>query len=92
MALQMRDETALMQRYIEPNPHRPGLDDARLISYGVPVWALIGHFLAIGQDRVQTAVDYDIPLEAMDAALAYYACHKPVIEARIAANSPVSAG
>ncbi|MDI3340157.1 MAG: hypothetical protein QJR03_06450 [Sphaerobacter sp.] len=32
---------SLIARYIEPNPARPGVAEARLIESGVPVWAII---------------------------------------------------
>jgi uncharacterized protein (DUF433 family) len=79
--------TELIDRYIVPNPHIPGEDEVRIIGYGVPVWALIGHFKAVNQDRALVAHDYALPLEAVDAALAYYQRHRAVIDARIAANA-----
>jgi uncharacterized protein (DUF433 family) len=82
------DTAALIARYIEPNPDRPGVDDARLVAYGVPVWALIGHYDAIGRDAAVVARGYRVRLEAVQAALAYYERHKAVIDARIAANAP----
>jgi len=85
--VQIVDPAALIARYIEPNPDRPGVDDARLIAYGVPVWALIGHYEAIWSDAAAVAQGYRVPLEAAQAALAYYEHHKAVIDARIAANT-----
>jgi uncharacterized protein (DUF433 family) len=82
----MNDEDLITQ-YIELNPHRPGLDEARLKSYGVAVWALIGYLPAVGNDVSQVAHDYDVPVEAVEAAIAYYRRHRPLIDARIAANS-----
>jgi uncharacterized protein (DUF433 family) len=79
--------TELIDRYIEPNPHIPGEDEVRIVGYGVPVWALIGHFKAVNQDRCVVAHDYALPLEAVDAALAFYHRHRAVIDARIAANA-----
>jgi uncharacterized protein (DUF433 family) len=75
------------EEWIEPNPQRPGAADMRLKEYGVPVWALIGHLEVVNGDITLVARDYDIPGEAVDAALAYYNRHKAVIDARIAANS-----
>ncbi len=43
MATTKRTPHALIEQYIEQNPHRPGLDEARLIGYGAAVWALIGY-------------------------------------------------
>ncbi|HEY7061974.1 MAG TPA: DUF433 domain-containing protein [Chloroflexota bacterium] len=71
---------------IENNPHVAGLDEARLIISGVPVWALVGHWRAVGEDILQVARDYDVPEEAVEAALAYYSQHAPLIDARILAN------
>ena len=77
----------LIQRYVEANPHRPGLDEARLRDYGVPVWALVGHLEAVDDDICQVASDYHLPREAVEAALAYYRRYRPLIDARIAANA-----
>src|SRR5262249_47935656 len=77
----------LIARYIEPNPHRPGADEVRIRGTGIPVWALIGQFEATGLDRERTAASYRLPVEALDAALAYYSRHREVIRARIAANA-----
>jgi uncharacterized protein (DUF433 family) len=76
----------LIARYIEENPAKPGLADARLIGYAVPVWALIGYLPAVGHRADKVAEDYDLPVEAVEAALAYYRQHQDVIDARIAAN------
>jgi hypothetical protein len=34
-------DDAWIAEYIEPNPHSPDIDEARLKGYGVAVWALI---------------------------------------------------
>ena len=47
----------------------------------VRVRALIGHYLAIGQDAAQTAHDYDISPEAMEAALGFYMLNQRIIDA-----------
>jgi uncharacterized protein (DUF433 family) len=87
VATERTSAAALIERYIEENPHRPGAADVRLKEYGVPVWALIGHYEAIGEDAAQVADDYGIPRLAVDAALAYFKKHGPVIRARIDANA-----
>jgi uncharacterized protein (DUF433 family) len=81
----------LIARYIEENPAKPGPADARLIGYGVPVWALIGYLPAVGHRARNVAADYDLPPEAVEAALAYYKRHRAVIDARIAANRVAAA-
>ena len=79
---------ALIARWIEQNPHLPGVADARIRDYGVPVWALVGQVRVVGGGPAQVAADYQIPEDAVEAALAYYAQHKAVIDDRIAANLP----
>ncbi len=82
------DNDELISQYIEPNPHYPGTADARLKRYGVAVWALIGQLPARENDLGQVARDYDVPVEAAEAAYAYYQRHQAVIDARVAANAP----
>jgi uncharacterized protein (DUF433 family) len=81
----------LIARYIEETPAKPGAADARLAGHGVPVWALIGYLPAVSNRTRQVAVDYDLPMEAVEAALAYYKLHEAVIDARIAANRVAAA-
>ncbi len=91
MSTTKRTPRALIEHYIEQNPHRPGLDEARLVGYGVAVWALIGYLTGAAGDRERVAEDYDIPVEAVEAAIAYYESHRVVIDARRAANRVVDA-
>jgi uncharacterized protein (DUF433 family) len=84
---QMPNETdRRIEQYIEQDPHRPGRYNARLRTSGVHVWALVGHLQVINWDVEQAARDYDLPREAVEAALAYYHQHKAIIDARIEAN------
>jgi uncharacterized protein (DUF433 family) len=78
-------------RHIEENPAKPGLADARLIGFAVAVWALIGYLPAVGHRADEVAEDYDLPVEAVEAALIYYRRHRDVIDARIAANRVATA-
>ena len=87
MAVEPASAEALITRYIELDPDRPGIAEARLIGSGVPVWALIGHYQATGRDARYVADSYAVPLEAVQAALAYYRQHHAVIEARLDANA-----
>jgi uncharacterized protein (DUF433 family) len=73
--------------YVEPNPHRPGAANAWLVGYGVPVWALVGYLDVVKGDIRRVAKDYDVPVEAVEAAMLYYAQHKTAIDERIAANA-----
>ncbi len=83
----MGDE-GLITQYIELNPHRRGLAEAQLKESGVPVWALVGYLRGVRGDVARVAADYEIPLEGVEAALAYYRRHRAIIDERIAANSP----
>lgn len=77
----------LIERYIEPNPHKPWASEARLIDYGVPVWALIGYLNGVDGDVDNTAKAYHVPKEAVQAAIAFYGRHRCVIDARLEENA-----
>jgi len=77
----------LIDKYIEPNRDRSSMAEARVAGYGVPVWALGGHLEAVHGDVAQVAHDYRLPLEAVEAALAYYRRHKILIDDRLEANA-----
>ena len=82
----------LIERWIEPDPNRPWVGEAVLRDYGVHVWALIGYYLqAVDQDAAEVAHDYDIPREAVEAALAFYRRHQCEIDVRLAQNASSSA-
>ncbi len=63
-----------------------GTTDARLREYGVPVWAIVGHWKAVGKSVTTASGDYELPEAAVEAALAYYDRHRNEIDARIADN------
>jgi uncharacterized protein (DUF433 family) len=83
------DERALIARYIdlEWDRYPGGRADARLRDFGVPIWALIAHLGAPGNDSDQLARDYQLPRSAVEAALAFYRQNKDYIDARILLNS-----
>jgi hypothetical protein len=84
----VRHRAALIKRYIEENPHKPGPADARLKDAGTTVWALISYLdRALGGDVEQAATDYQVPVEAVQAARAYCKGHRKLIDARIAPNA-----
>lgn len=87
MSTDTLSERELIARWIVPNPYRPGLGEARIHDTGVPVWALVGHLPAAGGDPAQVAYDYELPEEAVRAALAYYRKHHTSIDARLAQNA-----
>jgi len=82
-----RARDALIERYIEPDPNHPGKADARLRQYGVHVWALVGHAKATAGDLASVSRDYDLPVEAVEAAFAFYERHRAVIDDRLEANT-----
>ncbi len=83
------DEQQLIEQYIDREWDRypGGRADVRLKGYGVPVWVLIGQLHAIGGDLDQLAADYELPREAVEAALAFYRRNKQYIDARLLLNS-----
>lgn len=80
-------DDALIDKYIFPSPRRGGIANMVVEPYVIPVWALIGSLLLWeNATPEEVASSYEISLEAMQAAIAYYHRHKAVIEARIDAN------
>lgn len=79
----------LIERYIDQDWERypGGRADARLKDYGVPVWALVAHLHATGDNLDQLARDYHLPRGVVDGALAFYRQNQPYIDARILLNS-----
>lgn len=73
------------------DPYRPEVVYARLKPAGIPVWALVGSLPAVGQDPVRVAHDYHLPLEAVEAAPAYYERHRAGIDAKLEADAAYAA-
>ncbi len=90
MVAQQRDETdeasALIEKWIERDPSHPQIGDARLKEYGVHVWAIIGYLQGARGDMEHVADDFDVPVDAVRAAQAYYDRYAAFIEDRMAAN------
>jgi uncharacterized protein (DUF433 family) len=87
MGLRAMSYEHLIPTYIEENPYQPGVADARLKEYGVPVWALIGFWELAKRDVAEVASAYELPEEAVHAAIGYYNEHRCEIDERIAANT-----
>ncbi len=68
------------------DPHRPGRHRARLVEYGVPIWALIADLQGNEWDAARTAPDYNIPKAAVEAAIAYYEAEPKYIDAFLLLN------
>ena len=90
MATRTGSERELIARWIRPERSYPADPDAHITDSGIPVWALVGHWLMTGQDPVVTASDYHLEIAAVQAALAYYKFHRELIDARLAANVAVT--
>jgi uncharacterized protein (DUF433 family) len=88
MVIKEQNAQALTARWVEPHPWKGGAAEARLRESNVPVWAIIGQLGGEDGDVAGVADDYDIPPEAVEAALAYYREHQAVIDDRLAANEP----
>jgi Mn-dependent DtxR family transcriptional regulator/uncharacterized protein (DUF433 family) len=70
----------------EPDPARPGFGEYRLKERGVPIWAIIGSLTEDADNVDEVAEAYDLPREAVEAALAFYRRHHAAIDARLAQN------
>jgi uncharacterized protein (DUF433 family) len=83
-----QEKADLIARYIARDPRHPGLYDSYLSEYGVSVWAIISRFETVNHaDIDEAAADYDLPREAVEAALAFYEQHTAAIDARIEAQN-----
>ncbi|MGI8549833.1 MAG: DUF433 domain-containing protein [Dehalococcoidia bacterium] len=87
MSAKTMKQAAMISAWIEANPRRPEVEQARIKGTGIPVWALVGYLDAVLGDPARVAEDYGLPLEAVNAALAYYAQHRAAIDTRLAANA-----
>ncbi len=73
-------------RYIEENPFKPGLANARLVESGMAIWAFAGALEAAENDAAQIARDFELSPEQVEAAIAYYQRYKEIINDRRVAN------
>jgi hypothetical protein len=82
-----RTGNELIARYIRAGANGGGRHDARVKAglSGAPVWALIGD-LRGGGGIPGTAQGYNLPEEAVVAAVAFYAKHRPYIDAWLLIN------
>lgn len=87
-----KSEQELIARWIAPDPQQRGRAEACVIQGWVPVWALIGYLPAVDGDIAAVARDYDLPREAVEAALAYYRENRDAIDARLLLNDEAAEG
>src|SRR2546425_908571 len=74
-------------RWIDPDSLNGSVAEARLRESLVPVWALVGHARGLNGDAERVAADYGVPVEAVQAALAYYKSYRAELDDRIRANA-----
>jgi hypothetical protein len=75
-----------IRRHIIANPRNAGAANAKVADSGTPVWALVPYLKLYEGDYARVAEEFRIPIEAAEAADAYYRKNQAAIEARIAAN------
>jgi hypothetical protein len=85
-AAQRDEDTVLINRCIDTvNVDHDHPSYARLAGYGIPVWAVIGTWKASG-DLHAVAREWDIAVEYVQAALAYYRRYGKYIDALLLLN------
>ncbi|HLY66058.1 MAG TPA: hypothetical protein VKU60_11040, partial [Chloroflexota bacterium] len=71
-----------------PNPNKASsLDEYWLVGSAVPVWAIIGYLPVVDWEAKAAAKAYHVPIEAIDAAIAYYQRNQRLIDHRIGENA-----
>ncbi len=80
------ERRALIARNIAPDPHHPGIAHYQLRESAISVWALVAYYETVGHDLNRVADDYDVPIEQVRAALAFYTEHADVIDAYLSAR------
>ncbi len=80
------DADALIAQYVGPHPSDRGLAEYWLHEPGVSVWAIIATLEVSGGDVDGVAAMYEIPRAQVEAAQAFYARHRELIDDRIARN------
>ena len=77
---------ALIARWLEQSPHHPEPAESWVLPRCVPVWSVIRQLeLEYGKPE-GVAEAFELPVEAVEAAVAYYRRHQSDIDARIREN------
>lgn len=77
----------LIAGWIDADPVDGTPDEALIADRAVSVTAVITQLRLEDGDRAAVAAAYELPAEAVDAALAYHARHREVIDAAITLNA-----
>jgi uncharacterized protein (DUF433 family) len=86
MALSEAEERELFGRWIAPNPHSSDAADALVLPWRVSAWVIIGQLKLDYRKAELVAAQYELPIEAVQAAAVYYGFYQEHIDARISAN------
>jgi uncharacterized protein (DUF433 family) len=81
------DADAVIDRYIDTSSALGDPADARLADAGVRIWVLMAYLHANDTDLERAASAYAVPIEAIEAAQAYYDRHRRAIDARLAQHA-----
>lgn len=84
------EQVTLMRTWLQDHPHRPAPYEVIVGPHSVPVYALIGYLEVAKGDLCKVAEAYDVPLDAVKAAVVYYSRYPEIITARVDANNGVS--
>ncbi len=82
----LRHQEMLLDGYIHFDPAESGVDQARVAPADVPVWVIVAQLEGADGDVAQVAEDYELPREAVEAALIFYRRNRAAIDARRAEN------
>ncbi len=80
------DADALIAQHVGPHPSDRGLAEYWLHEPGVSVWTIIATLAVSSGDVDGVATIYAIPRAQVEAAQAFYARHRELIDDRIAQN------
>lgn len=84
--ISVKSDDELIQQFIEKDPYHSGPADVRVRDHHIHVWAIVGDLQNYDFNVDEVARSYDIPVDYVRAALAYYRRHPEVIDGRLAAN------
>ncbi len=82
----LRHQEGLLSTYIHFDPSEPGVDQARVAPADVPVWVIVAQLEGVNENVTQVAEDYELPREAVEAAIIFYRRNRAAIDARRAEN------
>ena len=57
------DDEKLIEKWVEPDPWKVGAEDARIKTYGINVWAIVGYLQMRDGDPLNVAQGYEIPVD-----------------------------